>query len=540
MNDMQRIDTSGWPAVIYTRVSSDDQLKGNGLQGQEYNCRRFAEYQKHFVEEVFCDEGISGGVKDRPGMNAMIAFLKKSKGKRYVVIVDDISRWSRDMRAHLELKETIENLGAVLIGPNFDFSNDASGILNEQMQVSFAEYYRRMNRERVLSRQLARIKAGYYIFGPIFGYEYADAPGGGRVLVPQEPNASLMREAIEGLASGRFQTAVEVKRFFDLYPSTRRRAKKGISPSTVHNMFRNPLYAGYFNVKKWKIVMQKGVHEPLVSLETWQRALDRLNGNCNAPARIDINQEFPLRGSVKCSECHKPMTSAFARGRNKHYPYYYCRQKSCSKHRKSYKREDVEAAFLVFIRKLKPRPALLKVARSMFEEIWEQRQSSTNERKDGFRAQLGELETKIESLVERIVATDNSTLLSAYENQLEKLEKEKLLITENIEKTRKPAATFQDLFQTAWKFLSNPCNLWEYGDFAHRRLVLRLAFPEGVIYCPDGKVRTAVTAWPFKAFERFCTPKREMVEGTGFEPVYAMRADLQSAGFNHSPTPPRV
>ena len=31
---------------------------------------------------------------------------------------------------------------------------------------------------------------------------------------------------------------------------------------------------------------------------------------------------------------------------------------------------------------------------------------------------------------------------------------------------------------------------------------------------------------------------RKMVEGTGFEPVYAMRADLQSAAFNHSATPP--
>src|SRR5690554_7635344 len=29
-----------------------------------------------------------------------------------------------------------------------------------------------------------------------------------------------------------------------------------------------------------------------------------------------------------------------------------------------------------------------------------------------------------------------------------------------------------------------------------------------------------------------------LVEGTGFEPVYAKRSDLQSDGFNHSPTPP--
>ncbi len=29
-----------------------------------------------------------------------------------------------------------------------------------------------------------------------------------------------------------------------------------------------------------------------------------------------------------------------------------------------------------------------------------------------------------------------------------------------------------------------------------------------------------------------------MVVGVGFEPTYAMRADLQSAAFNHSATPP--
>ena len=31
-----------------------------------------------------------------------------------------------------------------------------------------------------------------------------------------------------------------------------------------------------------------------------------------------------------------------------------------------------------------------------------------------------------------------------------------------------------------------------------------------------------------------------LVEEAGFEPAYAMRADLQSAAFNHSATPPEV
>ena len=31
-----------------------------------------------------------------------------------------------------------------------------------------------------------------------------------------------------------------------------------------------------------------------------------------------------------------------------------------------------------------------------------------------------------------------------------------------------------------------------------------------------------------------------MVVGVGFEPTYATRADLQSAAFNHSATPPKL
>ena len=38
--------------------------------------------------------------------------------------------------------------------------------------------------------------------------------------------------------------------------------------------------------------------------------------------------------------------------------------------------------------------------------------------------------------------------------------------------------------------------------------------------------------------EANCREIWEMVEGVGFEPTYAKRPDLQSGGFNHSPTPP--
>ena len=67
-------------AVIYTRVSSKSQVKkGDGLDSQEQRCREFAAYKDHEVAEVFRDEGVSGGLVDRPGMKEMMTWLRKNR-----------------------------------------------------------------------------------------------------------------------------------------------------------------------------------------------------------------------------------------------------------------------------------------------------------------------------------------------------------------------------------------------------------------------------------------------------------------------------
>ena len=67
-------------AVLYCRVSSNAQLrKGDGLGSQETRCRQYAQSKGFEVVNVFLDEGASGGMIDRPGMRAMLQFLKAQK-----------------------------------------------------------------------------------------------------------------------------------------------------------------------------------------------------------------------------------------------------------------------------------------------------------------------------------------------------------------------------------------------------------------------------------------------------------------------------
>ena len=81
--------------------------------------------------------------------------------------------------------------------------------------------------------------------------------------------------------------------------------------------------------------MREGQHEGVISLETFQKIQERLNGKPVTPARADINEDFPLRGFVACGCCNHPMTANWAKGRNKSYPYYVCRHRGCEKFGKS-------------------------------------------------------------------------------------------------------------------------------------------------------------------------------------------------------------
>lgn len=69
-------------AVIYCRVSSDRQVnEGHGLNSQEKRCRDFANVKGYKVVKVFYDEGVSGGLFDRPAMKSLINYLDTNVAK---------------------------------------------------------------------------------------------------------------------------------------------------------------------------------------------------------------------------------------------------------------------------------------------------------------------------------------------------------------------------------------------------------------------------------------------------------------------------
>jgi DNA invertase Pin-like site-specific DNA recombinase len=352
-------------ALVYCRVSTKRQKEeGHGLDSQEHRCRQYAAAKGYEVEAVFPDD-ISGGgdFMKRPGMVALLAYLDARPDERYVVIFDDLKRYARDTEFHLRLRRIMTERGATRECLNFNFEDSPEGRFFETIAAAQGQLEREQNGRQVSQKMRARVEQGYYCFAPVQGYRYENAPDGGRMLVPDEPNASIIREALTGYAAGRFQSTAEVKRFLEQHPTIRRNRHGEVNWQSVTDMLRRPIYAGRISVPGWGIHLAPAKHEPLISVAEWKKIQDRLDGRANAPARKDFNADFPLRGFVCCSSCGNPMTAAWSKGRNAHYPYYVCYQRGCERRGKSVRKEKVESEFEALLKSLKPAPVLLKLER---------------------------------------------------------------------------------------------------------------------------------------------------------------------------------
>ena len=338
-------------------------------------------------------------------------------------------------------------------------------------------------------------------------------------MVPEEPAASVIREAFEGLASGHFQTTTEVKRFFEVSGAIRKNRHGEVNWETAHAILRRPLYAGYMGLKNDRGRLRPAKHEALVSYATWRKVQDRLDGTSIASARKDFNADFPLRGFVCCASCGHPMSASWSKGRSARYPYYTCYQRGCALKGKSVRKERVEGDFESLLETLSPAPVMLDVFGAMFADRWDQESRTGKERATAARTEMANLDTKVHKLVSRIVEADDARVIKVYENQIAALDDKKAKLTEIAASKGQPLRSFEESFRTAWAFLSNPWKLWVSGSLEHRRLVLRLAFSNLLPYCRNEGFRTAAIAEPLRLLGTFTASDSRMVEGVGFEPT---------------------
>ena len=492
-------------AVVYCRVSSAAQMqKGHGLASQETRCREFARMKGYEVVQVFIDEAVSGGLINRPGMQAMLSFLRANRKRgNFVVLIDDISRLARDIRAHLDLRSAISEVGARLESPSIEFGEDSDSILVENLLASVSQHQREKNAEQTRNRMRARMMNGYWPFHACAGYRHVPKPGEGRVLVRDEPIASILQEALEGFACGRFQSQAEVARFLESHDAFPKAGNGKVRYQLANDILTRALYAGYIECPEWGVDLRKGKHEGLISFETFERIQVRLKEGAYAPTRADLSADFPLRGAVSCACCGKPLTACWSKSKTgDRHPYYMCFGKGCERKGKAIRRDIIEGSFVELLDGLTPKQNLYDLARAMFRRAWDMRLDQARAMKLSYEKEGEKIDKQIGVMLDRIVDATSESVVAAYEKRIGELERSKLVLAEKRANIGRPQQRFEDMFELAFGFLANPSKLWRSGKIELQKLVLKLTFAQHLAWCPESGFQTPQTTLHIQAVRR--------------------------------------
>src|SRR3984893_6590019 len=202
---------------VYTRFSSDSQHPAS-IDDQLLACRRYAAHQGWQVlsGHEYVDEALSGvGVEHRPAYRRLLAPLVGTPPFE-VLLVDDLSRLSRDAAEILRLVRLLQGLGVKLISvaDRIETGHKLSKLV-VSMKAVINELYLDDLRDRTLRGLQGRFARGLHTGGRIYGYRSVPvvdplgrvAPSGqpwilGTELVIDSGEERIVRQIFERFAAG--------------------------------------------------------------------------------------------------------------------------------------------------------------------------------------------------------------------------------------------------------------------------------------------------------------------------------------------------
>lgn len=279
----------GCVLALYRRVSTDKQAdEGYSLDVQREKLEAYARTFSN-VREVrdYLDDGYSGSSLDRPGMKRLIADIEAGEITHVVVVkLDRLSRSQKDTLYLIEDVMLPANVAFISILESFNtdtaFGRAMVGILSV-----FAQLERENIFERTRGGMQKRVEKGYWPGGgrTPYGYDYDAAQG---ILVPNGEAETVRHIYDRYLAGASMQSIADS---LDLKYER-----------VVYNILTRKSNAGYIVYKGEEY---RGLHEPIVSLDTYNRAMALLADR--SAARLVTKTGHLLTGLCRCGVCGAKM-----------------------------------------------------------------------------------------------------------------------------------------------------------------------------------------------------------------------------------------
>lgn len=387
-------------ADLYIRVSTDEQAdKGYSQRNQEEVLRRYCAFHNIQIRKVVLEDH-SAKTFNRPACTNLLADLKKSKGRFSDLVL--FTKWDRFSRNAGDAYQMISILKSFGIEPQaIEQPLDLSIPENKLMLAIYLSTPEVENDRRALNvlhgMRRARKEGRWMASAPI-GYKNAVIENGKKMIIPKEPESSIIKFSFEKIATGQFST----EQIWKVAHQNGLRCGK----NNFLLAMRNPVYCGKITVPKYKdeeMHIVQGLHQPLISEHLFYEVQDVMDGRKRQQGTKFVSlDQLPLRGYMLCSRCNRVLTGSASKGRKQYYYYYHCSSKCGCR----YKAEEVNEFFLDEIKRYAPIPGLADVCKEIILDVYQQEYELKGDGRKELIARIDELTLRQKNARELLLKGD--------------------------------------------------------------------------------------------------------------------------------------
>ena len=302
--------------ALYERLSRDDLSAGDSvsIEIQKAILEKYAEDNGFTNIRHFSDDGVSGTLFSRPGLDALLEEVRA--GNVATVIFKDQSRIGRDVLEVGLLKRTFEENSVRYIAAadgldsakGFDIMSIFRDVINEYYVADCSRKQRAAQKSNALKGKSGGKKA--------YGY-YEDKEDRSKWLIDEE-KAEIVRDIFKRFLSG--ESVSDICRDYTArgIPTPQNRGETPVPwrVSSMCPMLEEVAYIGTFTAQKFTTVSYKNHtrvfrpeeewviienhHPAIIDIETWE-AVQRLRNNRRRYTKL--GERSILSGLIFCNDC---------------------------------------------------------------------------------------------------------------------------------------------------------------------------------------------------------------------------------------------
>ncbi len=237
--------------AIYARFSTEMQ-RATSLEDQIRNCRRFATQAGWQIAEdhIYQDTAVSGfGIEHRPAYQRLVAAALAADPPFTVILVDDLSRLSRDLVETLKLYRRLQRHGVELVAVT-DGIQTSNQMAKLQITIKglVNELYLDDLRDKTHRGLTGRALKGRSTGGRLFGYRTERSAEGADWVIFQ-PEAEIVQRIFREYVAGASMKTITIRLNKEGVPfpakvTRRGPTRRGWAVSTVHTILMNEKHLG--------------------------------------------------------------------------------------------------------------------------------------------------------------------------------------------------------------------------------------------------------------------------------------------------------